>query len=75
MRRLSLGLVLAIGLSVAAVAAAPADSRVADAAASGNLAAVRALIKAGADVNGAQGDGMTRIRAVCADASIECTIE
>lgn len=61
MRRLLVGLGLATALSVAAVAAAPADSRVADAAASGNLAAVRALIKAHADVNGAQGDGMTAL--------------
>ena len=61
MRRLFLGFGLATALSMAAVSAAPADSRVADAAAAGNIAAVRTLIKAGADVNAAQGDGMTAL--------------
>ena len=61
MRRLFFGFGLASVLSMAAVSAAPADSRVADAAATGNLSAVRALIKAGADVNAAQGDGMTAL--------------
>ena len=40
---------------------APADSPVADAAMRGDTARVRALIKSGADVNGAQGDGMTAL--------------
>ena len=61
MRRLFSSLGLAVALSIAAVAAGPTDTRVADAAAAGNLTAVRALIKAGADVNGAQGDGMTAL--------------
>ena len=37
------------------------DSRIADAAMKGDIAAVRALIKQKADVNGAQGDGMTAL--------------
>ena len=40
---------------------APADSPVADAAMRGDTARVRALIKQGADVNAAQGDGMTAL--------------
>src|SRR6185503_2126602 len=39
----------------------PADSPVADAAMRGDTARVRVLIKSGADVNGAQGDGMTAL--------------
>ena len=42
-------------------AAPPPDSPVADAAMRGDLAGVRALIDQGADVNGAQGDGMTAL--------------
>ena len=41
--------------------AAPGDVSVADAARSGDLAAVRALLKQGTDVNAAQGDGMTAL--------------
>ena len=40
---------------------APADAPVADAAMRGDTARVRALIKQGADVNAAQGDGMTAL--------------
>lgn len=39
----------------------PADTRVADAAMHGDQTTVAALLKAGADVNGAQGDGMTAL--------------
>ena len=39
----------------------PPDSPVADAAARGDLEAVRSLVKGGADVNAAQGDGMTAL--------------
>ena len=39
----------------------PADAPVADAAMRGDTARVRALIKQGADVNAAQGDGMTAL--------------
>ena len=41
--------------------AAAADSPVADAAMRGDLAAVRALLRDGADVNASQGDGMTAL--------------
>ncbi|MCA1585867.1 MAG: ankyrin repeat domain-containing protein [Acidobacteria bacterium] len=41
--------------------AAPATSPVADAAKARDAAAVRALLKQGGDVNGAQGDGMTAL--------------
>jgi ankyrin repeat protein len=43
------------------VAAVPPDSPVADAAMKGDLEAVRTLLRAGADVNAAQGDGMTAL--------------
>ncbi|MDX1495148.1 MAG: ankyrin repeat domain-containing protein [Longimicrobiales bacterium] len=42
-------------------AAVPADSPVADAAMKKNVAQVRALLESGADVNAAQGDGMTAL--------------
>jgi ankyrin repeat protein len=45
----------------AAPIAAPGDSRVADAAMRGDAAAVRTLLQQGADVNVAQGDGMTAL--------------
>src|SRR5262245_10363900 len=50
----------ALGLSVMLHAAGPAAS-VVDAAMQGNKEAVRALLKQGADVNTAQGDGMTAL--------------
>ena len=46
---------------VVLAAAPPPDSPVADAAMRGDVAAVRSLIDQGADVNGAQGDGMTAL--------------
>src|SRR5829696_5452122 len=56
------GLVCALALvRVAAPIAAASDLRVADAAMHGDLAAVRALLAQGADVNGAEGDGMTAL--------------
>src|SRR5688572_18985921 len=53
----ALGLALVLG----AWAPAPADSPLADAAMRGDTARVRALLKQGADVNAAQGDGMTAL--------------
>src|SRR5580704_17779724 len=50
-----LALILTMGTAFAA------DSRVADAAARGDIAAVRALLKQGVDPNGAQGDGSTAL--------------
>jgi len=51
--------VLAVGLS--ALLSAAATAPVADAAMNGDKAAVRALLKSAADVNAAQGDGMTAL--------------
>ena len=50
----------ALGLLVL-LSAAPADSPVADAAERGDIEMVRSLLKSGADVNAAQGDGMTAL--------------
>ena len=58
------GRLVAVAAAIAAlVAATPraADSPVADAAMAGDIAAVRALLADGADVNAAQGDGMTAL--------------
>src|SRR5262245_48814752 len=53
---------LALGLGTSALIQAGAvESRVADAAMNGDLTAVRNLLKQGADVNAAQGDGMTAL--------------
>ena len=57
----SLGLVCALLWAAAAVRAGVADSAVADAAMRGDASAVRALLQRGADVNTAQGDGMTAL--------------
>src|SRR5215472_4044475 len=51
---------LALGLSVL-LAAAPGGSPIADAAMRGDREAVRAALKQAADVNAAQGDGMTAL--------------
>jgi ankyrin repeat protein len=53
--------VFALGLALVAGAWAPADSPLADAAMRGDTAQVRLLLKQGADVNAAQGDGMTAL--------------
>ncbi len=58
-RRVALNVIGALCLSVM-VGAAPTASPVADAAMRGDVTAIRALLKEGADVNAAQGDGMTR---------------
>ena len=60
LRRLTLGIAAAVALSVAAVAA-QSPSPVADAARKGDAAAVKALLKQGADVNAPQADGMTAL--------------
>ncbi|MEY4095225.1 MAG: hypothetical protein RLZZ53_2424 [Acidobacteriota bacterium] len=57
MRRLTIGLLLA----VMSVTLGAAESLVADAAARGDRDAVKALLKNAADVNAAQGDGMTAL--------------
>jgi ankyrin repeat protein len=53
--------VCAAGLMTAWLAAAPSPSSVADAAMRGDRDAVRALLKQGADVSAAKGDGMTAL--------------
>src|SRR5437773_3509852 len=57
-----LGLVRALLWASTGVRAGAADSPVADAAMRGDASAVRALLQRGADVNAAQGDGMTALR-------------
>jgi uncharacterized protein len=57
----SLGLVCALLWAATAVRAGAGDSAVADAAMHGDAAAVRALLQQRADVNAAQGDGMTAL--------------
>src|SRR5688572_27567865 len=52
---------LGFALVLSGWAPAPADSPVADAAMRGDTARVRVLLKQGADVNAAQGDGMTAL--------------
>jgi uncharacterized protein len=47
--------------AVAAPSARVADTRIAEAAAGGDVATVRALLQQRADINGAQGDGMTAL--------------
>ena len=59
--RLTLAVCAAALLSIAAVPFVSSDAPVADAEMRGDSAAVRALIKQGADVNEAQGDGMTAL--------------
>src|SRR5689334_9072836 len=53
-------LLLALGTNVL-IQAGAVESRVADAAMNGDVVAVRNLLKQGADVNAAQGDGMTAL--------------
>ena len=60
MRQVSL-LALVFTLSVGLGAQGPASAPVADAAERGDVAAVKALLKDGADVNAAQGDGMSAL--------------
>jgi ankyrin repeat protein len=54
------GLIGAVALATGLMAAAP-DATVANAARAGDVAAVKTLLKSGADVNAAQGDGMTAL--------------
>ena len=58
--RLALPLLAVFALTIV-VGAAPTSSPIADAAMKGNREAVRALIQQGADVNAAQGDGMSAL--------------
>lgn len=58
MKRFAVHLMVALGMS-AMLSAAPGGSPIADAAMKGDVAAIRTLIKQGADVNAARGDGMS----------------
>src|SRR5574342_1286467 len=58
-RRMTRALGLLLGITLAG--AVPAESPVADAAQRNDVAAVRLLLRQGADVNAAQGDGMTAL--------------
>jgi ankyrin repeat protein len=60
-RLVGAGLVCALLWAAAAGQAGAADSPVADAAMRGDASAVRSLLQRGADVNAAQGDGMTAL--------------
>ena len=60
-RRLGLNFIAALCMSALLAAAAPETSAVADAAMRGDRETVRTLLKQGADVNAAQGDGMTAL--------------
>jgi uncharacterized protein len=66
---------VAVGILLS-TAARPADSPVADAAQRGDAEAVRALLRQGADVNAAQGDGMTALHwaAATGDTSIAALV-
>jgi ankyrin repeat protein len=59
--------------ATAAVSAAPSDATVADAASRGDANAVSALLAQGADVNTAQGDGMTALHWAAMQGSPELT--
>src|SRR5581483_833016 len=59
--RWTLALSAAVALSIAAAPYLPSASPVADAEQRGDSAAVRDLLRHGADVNAAQGDGMTAL--------------
>lgn len=62
MRRFGLHVFVAVVVSAIAVAAqGPVSAPVADAASRGDLTAVQALLKQGADASAAQGDGMTAL--------------
>src|SRR5262245_59606564 len=62
---------VALAMMIALLAAAPPDAPVADAAMRGDVEAVRALSKQGADVNAAQGDGMTALHWAAETGSVE----
>src|SRR6186997_3387104 len=67
MRKLmTLGLVLALSIGINA-----AESPVADAASRGDRDAVKALLKQAADVNAAQGDGMTALHWAAMNGDLE----
>lgn len=72
MKLRSHGLVAAFA-TLALWAAVPSDAPVADAAMKKNVAQVRALLESGADVNAAQGDGMTALHWAAEHGSVDMT--
>ena len=70
-RKFGVGSLMAIALTVWVSAAGPAP--VADAAMAKDREAVKALLKSGADVNGAQGDGMTALHWASRSGDLELT--
>ena len=62
---------VALAAVLALSGASPADSPVADAAERGDLGAVRALLRQGADVNTAQSDGMTALHWAASNNDLE----
>ncbi|HET9705165.1 MAG TPA: ankyrin repeat domain-containing protein [Vicinamibacterales bacterium] len=70
MRRVLVGLSLAAAMSVGLTAA---GSLIADAAARGDREAVKTLLKKAADVNAAQGDGMTALHWAAMNGDVELT--
>ena len=70
MRRIFTGIALAAALSIGVNAA---ESPIADAASRGDRVAVMALLKKAADVNAAQGDGMTALHWAAMNGDLEMT--
>ncbi len=70
-RGVVVGGVIAVGLS--ALLSAASSAPVADAVMKGDKAAVKALLKEGADVNAAQGDGMTALHWAARSGDAELT--
>jgi ankyrin repeat protein len=69
--RLVLAVLLAGAAATSSALAAPPDARVAEAAMRRDTEAVRALLRSGADVNAAQGDGMTALHWTALNADLE----
>ena len=64
---------LAVAILALAITLNAANTTVADAAKSGDAAAVKALLKQGADVNAAQGDGMTALHWAATNGDVAMT--
>ena len=64
---------MTVALAMLVSAAGPPDAPVADAAMRGDLEAVRTLVRSGADVNAAQGDGMTALHWAADRGDVELT--